>query len=215
MVQKPTAHVITTLAIDETEFSLNLPGAAKGSTSVMMLRGGIFRRFADGTCREEDVVMPPAALEDNSASTLLAAIQDRATWYFGVPAAKLSCAVFSSDSASTMPVVSEHFLVQMMDKPDELWIHARCFMHKLWGAFSSSTTDLDIINPMYCCTCLSQKTTFMSKVRKAVRSIVRAKLRFVWTEPLERDVERNARIIDLLNGADEECERSFASQEMS
>lgn len=182
------AHTITSLSIDETEFIMNMPGL-RGSHSVMMLHGHVFRRTRDGNTYAEEIAIPPAVLEDKTATTVLAAIKQRAGWFFPSPLPEPAdapsgplgwvqqrgptCAILISDSAATLINVASHLAAQARGVDDLLVLHARCLMHRMFGAFVHSVTQLDVINPMYCATCLLHKGHHMRKVKEHVEAIVR------------------------------------------
>ena len=96
------AHPIVSLSVDETEFVLNLQGA-RGSHSVMMLHGRIFRRGLDGSAHGQDIMIPPSVLGDETG--VMAAMTKRAGWFYLAKGRHLSCSILNSDSAATLLIV--------------------------------------------------------------------------------------------------------------
>jgi hypothetical protein len=208
-------HRITTLSVDETEFQL-LMGRDHGTVPVMMLHGSLFDRLIDQTCRHEDVALPPAALEDQTGKTLLASIMSRAAFLFDeAPTVGLRCTILCSDSAATLVNLGHHFQLAARSSPKHVFLHARCYMHRLWGAFSAAIQGLEVINPMFSATCLTHKVGMMVKIRQAVRVVVRARLRVEFCPGSVEQVARNEQIIRLLEAAEDETGRPSHKNPMS
>lgn len=204
---QPVAHRITTLSVDETEFQL-LIGHDHGTVPVMMMHGSVFDRMADQTCRHEDVALPPAALQDQTGKTLLTSIMGRAAFLFDeIQGASFRCTILCSDSAATLVGVGHHYQLATKCSPTHVFLHARCYMHRLWGAFSGAIQGLEVINPMFSATCLTHKVGMMVKIRQAVAVIVRARLRVQFCPGSVEQVARNEQIISLLEAAEDEVGR--------
>ena len=215
-------HRVTTLSVDETEFQLLMGrdpatvGRDRGTVPIMMLHGSVFDRMTDQTCRHEDVALPPAALEDQTGKTLLASIMSRAAFLFDeVQGAGLRCTILCSDSAVTLVNLGHHFQLSTKSLPNHVFLHARCYMHRLWGAFSAVIQDLQVINPMFSATCLTHKVGMMLKIRQAIRMVVRAKLRVQFCPGSVEQLARNEQIIRLLEAAEDESGRPSHNNSMN
>jgi hypothetical protein len=207
--ERAFAHRIVCLAVDETEFHLKAKGD-RGKHSVMMLHGRVFTRTTDGIPEIEEVPLPPALLLDITAPTLYAAIKDRAFhWTLKSDGVPLSCSIFTSDSASSLLNVAEHMALKC--DPNHLFIHGRCLMHRLWGAFSATVSRLDVVNPMYNATCIMHRSGTMQKVRGAVQRVVRAKLRVTVEPGQPKHIARNKAIIAMVNAAEPEAQRFLSA----
>ena len=207
-------HRISYVAVDETEFDLNLHSADagvmsdRGMSHVMMIHACVLSRLGDGSSRTDDVVVAPVVLGDITGRTLLSAIQKRCPWISKDVRSEWHVIILGSDSAKSLLLVAKHFKALTGSMPRAIFLHGRCFMHKLWGAFSKMMTMMSVINPMFSATCLTHRTGTMVKVRAAVKAVVSETLR-VHFEPFPaRHMERNKAIIKLVNAAEGEWARS-------
>ena len=207
-------HRISYVAVDETEFDLNLHSddagvmSDRGMSHVMMIHACVLSRLGDGSSRTDDVVVAPVVLGDITGRTLLSAIQKRCPWISKDIRSGWHVIILGSDSAKSLLLVAKHFKALTDSMPRAIFLHGRYFMHKLWGTFNKMMTMMSVINPMFSATCLTHRTGTMVKIRAAVKAIVSEKLR-VHFEPLPaRYMERNKAIIKLVNAAEDEWARS-------
>ena len=204
------AHHISVIAVDETEFPLNVPSADSGVSSdrganhVMMLHGSLRNRFRDGSSQTEEIAVSPAIVADITGKTLLSAITRRCPWLLQALKSGKHVIILCSDSAKSLLLAAKHYVLITAALPDSIFLHARCYMHKLWGAFASMIGKLSIINPMFSATCLTHRPGTMHRMRQNVRAVVNERLVVRFDAPREQDTSRNRQIVNLLNAAEDE-----------
>jgi len=165
-------------------------------TQIVMLHDRVRSRFQYGRHCHEDISVSPAILADISARTLLSAITTRCPWFLKLPRGRsLFVMILWSDSAPALLSVAKHYCAVAGGNPYMLFIHALCFMHKLWGAFAATIEHLQVMNLMFCSTCLTHRPGLMHKNRMSCRQLVEAKLVVVWTAPRPQDILRSRKVI--------------------
>ena len=155
---------ITTLLVDETDSQVRV-GTDRGTQHILMLAAVVYQRLcgARGELKgpewREDLVLPPAAVQDTTSLNIVKAITMRAGWLLerqpaGVQARgsealvdHLRCVVFFSDSAASLIKIGCHYVAHRTGRTF-IW-SGRCFMHKLWSSIVYVTKPFEFINPMF------------------------------------------------------------------
>ena len=211
---------IVTLMVDETDFLMHV-GGDRGTQHILMLAGSLFHRTPGHPEWREEVVIPPAAVEDTNSANIAKALAVRGGWLFDnsrpeaatssttAPKRRLQCIIFFSDSAASLIKIGCHY-VKHRPPLTMVW-SGRCFMHKLWASIVYATKPLDFVNQMCCATCIMHKGSFASKVKSLVFEFIRARIKLVYDQPTEEDVQRNTALVGILEGYDSEFDMGAAA----
>ena len=100
-------HVITLVAVDETEHPLHVDGE-RGMHPLMTLNGKVLRR-TDAGKQIRNYVSPPAVLSDTTASTMLTAIASRLGTIMWPRSAPLSGVILGADSCASLNLCGDHY----------------------------------------------------------------------------------------------------------
>jgi len=174
-------HTICEVALDETEFEINYKGD-HAVESVLILHGRLYALYRDGGVYDEELVIPPAFLEDTSADSIFAALTKRTDQLQYNPG-RFNVTVLCSDSAKSMIKVARHHafrarssqpcrLLPALPRPGgviELAVHARCMMHMLWAAVCAMFSRYSMASPLYCATTLLHRGQYSREINKAAK----------------------------------------------
>ena len=196
-------YQIVELSLDETEHPVTVDGETETHT-ILMMHVKIFRRDEhQGHCN--DVIIPPALLSDTKSSTLLAAIRKRTGAWLWNPRVEHSVLIMNSDSAKAMIKTSK--MLAQSCSPTFSVIHNFCCMHMLWAAIMAMMRVYDLVNGIFCATCLMHKARNRSRLRLALRAHLRHHLQLVYGHPDPVNKVYNKAVLSLLQYADDPTNR--------
>ena len=198
---KSKKHSIARIALDETETSV-LVRRSLFTHHLLMLHLNVFFRGRDGSVIEHSVAVPPCFLEDQSSECVLDALQHR----FGrlmVPGGaanddvdSLSVIILNSDSHAALIRLAKYMTAALAGTSKRcITVHSRCQMHQFFACLARMVRSFDLIDGMFCATCLLHRGGTMKALQKEVHADIKRVIKFSYTPPAEEDIAYNRTLL--------------------
>ena len=168
-------------------------------------------------------MVPPSILVNQSAESVLAAVEQKCSAFMWPAPGTLRAAVLVlvSDSHKALVRLSMHFAnacnaaLPAGDVPVQeahMFVHCRCMMHLGFASVTTMLRAMEIINGTYCATLLLRKGQSQTKLKQKVRLLIRERVQFAYHPPNETTLAANRSLLKMLDKVDEELDEQPVSQ---
>ena len=197
-------HTIMRIALDETE-TLVLVEKSNFSHHMLMLHLNVFFRAIDGSVTEHSVAVPPYIIEDQSTECVLDALQDRfgKLVFSSGPTDCVKVIILNSDSHKALIRLGKHMTESLAGPSTRcITVHGRCQMHQYFSCLARMVKGFDLINGMFCATCLLHRGATMKGLQKAVHADIKRIIKLSYAPPREEDKAYNRALLTYLDQMD-------------
>ena len=162
-----------------------------------MMHGRVLHRTADQKDIRE-VVIAPSLIANTRTATLLKALRLRAIHLLWPQGSGLRVVIMCSDSAKSMLKLARgiaHFA-----DPDTAVMHTFCCMHMLWASIMAMLNAYQLVNGIFCATCLLHKARNRRHLRRKLFIHLRGHdgLKFGYGVPNPADIRHTEAVMTLL-----------------
>jgi hypothetical protein len=167
-------------------------------------------RSLDGTVIKNDVAVAPVVIEDTTAESINAGIEER-TGSLELPTpvgetVRRPTKVLGSDSAKSLIRLATHYATEACRFHGKaMFIHGRCMMHMLWAALAAMLAVAGMTTAMFCATVLIRKGHNMKLLKQFKYEYLDEKLEVVfdWDPSFNASSAINRAWVELLDSADD------------
>ena len=196
IVSQPAPYIVLNVLWDETKMAVKLKNESVANSSILCSHGLVRYVDAQGHRREEEVILPPVALQSTTADACLGGIQHCLPQGLQDVFAnsQLGCLQITSDAASSNHLIVKHLATRL---PANIGLlYHRCFQHQAHLCITFATMYLAFLGKLFATARVLSDAHHLRRLRVAARRVLEQKLERRVCQPSEENAQRMSVLID-------------------